>query len=386
MALAVFVVVIVGSIMVHEAGHFLTARRFGMKAERFFFGFGPTLWSIRRDETEYGVKAIPAGGFVKITGMSRYEEVDPADEDRAFYAKPAWQRAIVLAAGSFTHFVLAALLLFAAMALYELPRLEDGAPVGSTEVTQVVDGSPAADAGLREGDRIVAVDGTSIATFNEMRDVVATRAGEQIAVTFERGDTTRTVPVTLDSREVEGEQVGFIGLASNRVAFRSWTVPQAAAGVFVGEYSVPTQFRQSVVGIAQVFAPDSLATWLSQADADTPRTADGPVSLIGAGQAASALGAIGAFSAVIVLLAQLQIIIGFLNLLPLPPFDGGHLAVLGVESTVNAVRRRRGMAADWQVDPQALMPLTLAVLLVFGLFALTAIYVDIVNPISDLIQ
>ena len=386
MALAFFVVVIVGSIMVHEAGHFFTARRFGMKAERFFFGFGPTLWSVRRGETEYGVKAIPAGGFVKIAGMNRYEEVAPGDEARAFHTKPAWQRAIVLAAGSFTHFVLAALLLFVAMAFFELPRLVEGAPVGSNEVTQVVVGSPADQAGLAPRDRIVAIDGAEIATFDEMREVVAARGGEQVDLTFERDGSTRTVAVTLDTTEVDGEQVGFVGLASDRVSFQEWSLTEAAAGVWVGEYSLPVQFERSVVGIAQVFAPDSLARWLSQADGQTPRTADGPVSLVGAGQAASALAAIGAFSSVIVLLAQLQIIIGTLNLLPLPPFDGGHLAVLAVESGVNAWRRRRGVTSHWQVDPQALLPLTLAVLLLFGLFALTAIYVDIVNPISEMIQ
>jgi membrane-associated protease RseP (regulator of RpoE activity) len=139
-------------------------------------------------------------------------------------------------------------------------------------------------------------------------------------------------------------------------------------------------------GIAQVFTPDSIAAWLQQADGDTPRTTDGPVSLIGAGQVAAALGRAGAFSSVLLLLVQLEIVIGTLNLLPLPPFDGGHLAVLGVESVVNAVRRARGMTADWQVDPASLMPLTLAVLLILGLFALTAFYVDIVNPASELIQ
>jgi membrane-associated protease RseP (regulator of RpoE activity) len=88
----------------------------------------------------------------------------------------------------------------------------------------------------------------------------------------------------------------------------------------------------------------------------------------------------------LLLLVQLEIVIGALNLLPLPPFDGGHLAVLGVEWMVNAVRRARGMTGDWQVDPASLMPLTLAVLLILGLFALTAFYVDIVNPASELIQ
>lgn len=386
MALAVFVVVIVGSIMIHEAGHFFTARWFAMKAERFFFGFGPTLWSVRRGETEYGVKAIPAGGFVKIAGMNRYEEIAPGDEPRAFYSKPAWQRAIVLVAGSFTHFVLAAVLLFVAMAFFELPRLIDGAPVGSNEVTEVVADSPAAEAGLRQGDRIVAIDGAQIETFDQMRETVAIRGGEQVDLTFERGGSTRTVPVTLDTREADGAQVGFIGVASNRIALQEWSVSEAAAGVWAGEYSLPAQVRLSIGGIAQVFRPENLASWLQQADGEAEVTANRPISLIGAGQAANALARVGAFSSVLLLLAQLQIVIGTLNMLPLPPFDGGHLAVLTVESVVNAVRRWRGADTDWQVDPRALMPLTLAVLLVFGLFALTAIYVDIVNPISELIQ
>src|SRR5947209_18300662 len=96
-----FVIALLLSVMLHEAGHFLTARRYGMKATQFFVGFGPTLWSTRRGETEYGVKAIPAGGFVKIVGMTPLEEVDPGDEDRAFYQQPAGRRTVVLAAGSF---------------------------------------------------------------------------------------------------------------------------------------------------------------------------------------------------------------------------------------------------------------------------------------------
>jgi membrane-associated protease RseP (regulator of RpoE activity) len=386
MALALFVIVIVGSIMIHEAGHFLTARQFGMKAERFFFGFGPTLWSTQRGETEYGVKAIPAGGFVKIAGMNRYEEIDPADRPRAFFSKPAWQRAIVLVAGSFTHFVLAAVLLFVAMASFALPRLEDGAPVRSNQITEIVPDSPAAAVGLRPDDRIVAIDGAPTGSFEDVRDAVESRPGQQVELTYERADSTRTVEVTLDERTIDGRTVGLIGLASDQLAFQTWTPPEAAAGVWSGEYALGTQTVRAIEGIVGIFTPESLSSWLSQASGDTPRTGDGPVSLIGAGQAASALASVGAFSSVLVLLAQLQIVIGTLNLLPLPPFDGGHLAVLAVESVVNAVRRRRGATTDWQVDPQALMPLTLAVLLFFGLFALTAIYVDIVNPISELIQ
>src|SRR5215469_17617475 len=108
----IFIVALLVSVMLHEAGHFATAKAFGMKATQFFVGFGTTIWSTRRGETEYGVKALPLGGFVKITGMTSVDDVDPADEPRSFRAKPGWQRAIVLGAGSFMHFLLAFVLLW----------------------------------------------------------------------------------------------------------------------------------------------------------------------------------------------------------------------------------------------------------------------------------
>ena len=108
-----FIVALLVSVMLHEFGHFITAKKFGMRVTQFFVGFGTTLWSVFRGETEYGVKALPFGGFVKITGMTSMEEVDVADEPRSFRNQPGWQRIIVLAAGSFMHFVLALFLLFA---------------------------------------------------------------------------------------------------------------------------------------------------------------------------------------------------------------------------------------------------------------------------------
>src|SRR6266581_5281396 len=109
----IFIVALLVSVMLHEAGHFATAKAFGMKATQFFVGFGTTIWSTRRGETEYGVKALPVGGFVKITGMTSIDDdVDPADEPRSFRAKPGWQRAIVLAAGAFMNFLIAFVLLW----------------------------------------------------------------------------------------------------------------------------------------------------------------------------------------------------------------------------------------------------------------------------------
>jgi membrane-associated protease RseP (regulator of RpoE activity) len=344
------------------------------------------LWSVQRGETEYGVKLLPLGGFVKIAGMNRYEEMPEDAQHRAFYAKPAWQRAIVLVAGVFTHFVLAAVLLFSVQAFFELPRVENGERVTSTEISEVVPDSPAAAAGLRPGDRVLSVAGTEVSSFDEVRDIVAARPNEQVELTFARGSQQRSVRVTLGENTVEGEQVGFIGVAAGNLVLEQRSLGEAFAGVWVGEYSLPRQTAMTLSGIAQVFTPDSISAWLQQTDGDTPRTTDGPISLIGAGQVAAAMGRMGAFSSLLLMLASLQIVIGTLNLLPLPPFDGGHLAVVVIESVVNAVRRALGKTGDWQVDPAALMPLALAVLLIMGLFALTAFYVDIVNPASNLIQ
>src|SRR5499427_7258056 len=133
LGILIFVLALLFSIMLHEAGHFFTAKKFGMKVTQFFVGFGQTLWSRRKGETEYGVKAIPAGGFVKIVGMTELEDVDAADEPRSFRRQPGWQRIIVLAAGSFMHFVLALVLLFIIAAGIGLETGSTGTAVGEVE-------------------------------------------------------------------------------------------------------------------------------------------------------------------------------------------------------------------------------------------------------------
>src|SRR5947208_16197240 len=120
-ALAIFV-----SVCLHEAGHMVTAKTFGMKVTQYFAGFGPTVWSTRRGETEYGIKAVPAGGFVKIVGMTPLEPVADLDDSRAFWRRPLWQRTVVLAAGSATHFALAIVVAYAAAVTTGLPNRAAG--------------------------------------------------------------------------------------------------------------------------------------------------------------------------------------------------------------------------------------------------------------------
>ncbi len=381
-----FVVVLVGAIIIHEAGHFVTARMFGMKAERFFVGFGPTLWSTQRGETEVGLKAIPAGGFVKIAGMNRHDPVDPSDEDRAFYNQPAWQRAIVLVAGSFTHFVVAMALLFVAMAFFAVPRLDGGEPVVNTTVGAVEPGSAAEEGGLREGDIVLTIDGNDARDPRDAVDLIAERPGETFDVAVERAGEAEEVTVALPPTDPDGEERGFMGIGVSAVPYEQRSAGEALVATVSGEYSVWSQTALTVRGLGQAFSPESLSAWLQQADGDTPRGVEGPISLVGAGQVVGALGELGELGAVVLLMANINIVLGLLNMLPLPPLDGGHLAQLGIERGVNGIRAVRGKSTDWELSPSVVTPVALAVLMLLLGFAATAFYIDIVNPASSLFQ
>ncbi|HVM15226.1 MAG TPA: site-2 protease family protein [Egibacteraceae bacterium] len=378
MYVTIFIVSLIVVIMIHEFGHFVTAKAFGMKAEKFFLGFGPTLWSVQKGETEYGVKLIPAGGFVKITGMSSYEDTDPADAGRRFFEKPAWQRLVVLVAGSVTHFIIAAVLLFAALAFI-------GLPVASNEVAEVSDDSPAADAGLAQGDVIVAVDGVPTGDFEEVRDAVVTRGGQTVTLAVERDGVTREIETTIAERTVDGREQGFLGVGPAAVE-RPLPVGEAAAATVVGEWSVWRWTSMTVQGLGQAFSPQGISRWLGALDADQPRSPEGPMSVVGVGQAVSAFGQAGDLFAIIFMLVQLNIVLGLLNMLPLPPLDGGHVATLAVEQGVNGVRRLRGKAPSWRLDPAVITPIALAVILFFTVLTVTVVYIDIVNPATELLQ
>ena len=383
MFVAIFVISLVIAIMFHEFGHFATAKAFGMKVEKFFLGFGPTLWSVRRGETEYGVKAIPAGGFVKIIGMSSAEEVDPADAGRTFYEQAAWKRFIVLVSGSVTHFLLAILLITAALAFVGLP---DADAPATTLIEQVVEGTPAGRAKVQPGDRIAAIDGQPMSDFDEVRTYLAGRPGERIVLELVRPDgATREVPVTLATERPDGTDGAFLGVGPRPVIT---TVPlgEALGQALSGDFSVVSIARTNLEGLGDALSPTALARWFGEVDSEAPRSAEGPISLVGVGQTVNALGKSGDIFNVLFLLALLNITLGTLNMLPLPPLDGGHVAVLLIEQGVNGVRRIRGRSANWHMDPSVITPVALAVILFFVVLSVTALYVDIVKPASDLLQ
>ena len=383
MFVALFVVVLVFAIMLHEFGHFATAKAFGMKVDKFFLGFGPTLWSFRRGETEYGVKALPAGGFVRIIGMTPHEEIDPADRGRTFYEQAAWKRAIVLVSGSFTHFVLAAVLIFAALTMIGIPN-PDAAP--TTDLSVVLEDSPAGEAGIEPGDTIVAIDGREMPDFEAVRSYIKPRGGDEVVLTLRTtAGEMRDVPVTLGTEAQDGTKAGFLGVGPSPV-IEKVPVGEAVRRTAVGDFSVPYIAWKNIEGLGTALSPSGLAEWFGEVDDPGPRTADGPVSLVGVGQTVNALGSQGDNFSVLFLLALLNITLGTLNLLPLPPLDGGHLAVLVIEEVVNRVRRLRGRTATWRLDPSVITPVALAVIVFFVVLSVTALYVDIVKPASGLLE
>ncbi|MEO6205740.1 MAG: site-2 protease family protein, partial [Mycobacteriales bacterium] len=228
-----FVVALLLSVMIHEAGHFFTARHYGMKATQFFVGFGPTLWSRTRGETEYGIKAIPAGGFVKIVGMTPLEEVPPGDEDRAFYKQPAGRRTVVLSAGSFMHFVITIVLVL--IASFAIGRVVEGPPaLVATSACVASDATagcnspgsvpaPAKAAGVQPGDVVVSVNGTKIKDSEQFVRVIRDKAGVPVSLTVLRDGKSRQLTVSpaavqrpsLDDPKVT-ERVGAIGVTVQR--------------------------------------------------------------------------------------------------------------------------------------------------------------------------
>jgi membrane-associated protease RseP (regulator of RpoE activity) len=382
----IFVVALLVSVMLHEAGHFLTAKAFGMKATQFFVGFGTTLWSTRRGETEYGVKALPVGGFVKITGMTSMDDVDPADEPRSFRAKPGWQRVIVLAAGSFMHFLIAFVLLWFLAVAVGVPN-QSGPTVSvlfcvpDRQQASCAHGdprSPAALAGLRSGDTIVAVAGRPVHSWWQIGHAIKSHpAGSTVAFTIERRGRQITKRVRLAG--VTWRKGAFLGVAPVVVYNR--------AGPIHGVSYAGSQFgsiaSQSVGALGRI--PQAIPYLFAKNRATTP---GGQVSsVVGAASitgdvVAAGIGWQQKLSVVLLIVIEVNIFVGIFNLVPLLPLDGGHLAVVLFERARAWIARLLRRPDPGPVDIKRLIPVSVGVFALIVAFGLLLIAADIVNPLS----
>ena len=367
LGIGAFIVALILVIVIHELAHFAVARTFGIKVQEFFVGFGPKIWSRMRGETEVGFKAIPAGGYVKIAGMNPFEEVSLEDLPRTFGAKPIWQRALVIVAGPATHFVLA-FLCFAVWLGFVGQPVPHGVMVASVEARLGNAASPAAAAGLQQGDVVVSVDGIRHPDPDAVTAYQSEHAGEPVTYTILRDGQTQQVTMTPVLKKVAGEQIGRVGVQVQPVSVTRETegvIGSVTGGAtLVGENMVGT-----VRGVARIFGPTGIGRLFDLVFTDTQRQQTDPASVVGIGRVAGNLASEDRFGDLLFLFGIVNVFVGLLNLLPLPPFDGGHLAVLAIEK----IRHR-------PVDMRKVVPVSAAVAGFFIIFTVAVVYVDLVKP------
>jgi membrane-associated protease RseP (regulator of RpoE activity) len=356
-------------IPIHELGHLLVARRFGFKIQEYFVGFGPRLWSVRRGETEYGVKAIPAGGYVKIAGMNPYEPVVPEDLPRAYGSKPIRQRALVILAGPLSHFLVGAVLYFALFVTYGDPNT-DLVVVGDVATTLGGQTSPASEAGLQVGDVVVRVGDLENPTPDSLGRYVTQHAedhpGEPLTYVIERDGrrlSLQIVPRLVTEDRIAKGRIGFT------LGAEPLSVPEAA--VVSGEW-VGRAAWNGVTTIPKIFT-QGVGRTFSVLFSDQRRLPTDPTSLVGVSRQIGDAGARGDWGLFLGFAAYVTIFIGIVNLIPLPPLDGGHVALLVWEKITGR-----------QADYRKLIPVSAAVIIFFSIFALATVILDITEPLPTI--
>ena len=429
----VFVAIgIAASIALHEVGHLVPAKLFKVRVTKYMIGFGPTLWSRRKGETEYGVKAIPLGGYVSMIGMyppnkddgsvrpsstgmfqtlatearSRaHEEVGPGDEHRVFYRLPVWKKIIVMLGGPAMNMVLGVLL--TALLLMGFGVATATTTISDVSKCQVAAGetvdpdsadcqlTPAAAAGLQPNDTITAFDGNAVTSWDQLTEWIRASAGREVAITVLRDGTSVSTTVTpvLSARPIIGvdgrqatddagtllyQDVGFLGIGA-----QTELVPQPASSVLpmAGEnikqvagviFNLPAR----VVGVAKA------------AFSEEPRDPNGPISVVGVGRVAGEVAAMeqvpleARIGTLVGLLAGLNFALAIFNLIPLLPLDGGHVAGALYEGIRRRVAKLLGKPDPGAFDIAKLLPATYVVAALLMAMGALLIYADIVKPVN----
>ncbi len=413
-------------------GHLVPAKLFGVKVTQYMIGFGKTLFSFRRGETEYGFKAIPLGGYISMIGMfppgkdggagrnattgfmqamvqdartASQEGVAPGEEQRTFYRLPVWKRIVIMFGGPFMNLLIGVLLFGVLLMGFGTPQSSTTVatvsqcvlPATSTrQACQAGDPSgPAAAAGIRPGDRIVSIDGTKIDSWAQSTAIIRKSAGTSLTVVLERGGQQRTVTLTPRTNAVAKTDAGgaVVKTASGSVA----TLTVGFVGIGPVQQLVPQPATAVLPAVgAQIGAVANVIVHLPQRMVDVwnaafgpgQRDPNGPISVVGIGRAAGELTALNGVPVVdkvytmIGMLASLNIALFVFNLIPLLPLDGGHIAGALWEGFRRSIAKLFKRRDPGPVDMAKLMPLTFAVVVILGGMSVLLVYADIVKPVT----
>lgn len=409
------------SIALHEVGHLVPAKAFGVKVTQYMVGFGPTILSRRKGETEYGLKAVPLGGYIAMIGMyppaaavgdtsrragwfrtlvqdardSSAEGIGEGEDSRTFYRLPIPKRLVIMFGGPVMNLIIGTVLIGILLVGIGAPsvvnRVADVSPcltpTSSGACPAGADASPARAAGFRAGDTIVSVDGARTATWADVSAAFAAAAGRRLTVVVSNDGARRTLTVTPASVKAEvatasggtrTETVGRVGVTA-ATDYRPLPVSEvpAAVGAQLG----------ATVGVI-VTLPARLADIAGSVFEGRARDPNGPMSIVGAGRvagdvaASGDLGFTGKVQSLLGILASLNIFLFVLNLVPLPPLDGGHIAAAIWEGIKRGFARLTHRAAPRPADTAKLVPVTFAVVAVLGVMSVFLIIADIVKPVN----
>lgn len=370
-----FVVALLLSVMVHEFGHYITARRYGMSVSEFFVGFGKKIWSVQRGETEFGVKAIPAGGYCKIEGMSPSDQMPVGQEDRAFFKASSAKKLVVLGAGSFLHFVIGFVLLFTLFA-----------GIGTNQVlpviSQVAPDSAAQAAGIQPGDEILSINGKKVSDWYKDVEVIRRSQGRELTLVLDRNGEKISVNVSGRLTDLDGTKRYVLGIVNDVGLKRSglWVSVKNSASV------TKSFITESVKSLAKL--PEKIPALWGATVRGEKRDANGLVGVVGvarvSGEAVGSdkLTPMERLATFVLIVASLNIFVGIFNLLPILPLDGGHMAVAIADEIRAFFARLRGRPRPAPIDVAVLTPITMVVFVILACLTLLLLVADVINPVT----
>ena len=370
-----FIVALLFSVMVHEFGHYITARKYGMWVSEFFVGFGKRIWSVQRGETEFGVKAIPAGGYCKIEGMSPSDELPEGQEDRAFYKASSAKKLVVLGAGSFLHFVLGFVLLFSLFA-----------GIGTNQVlpiiNEVVPNSAAQAAGIQAGDEVVSINGKRVTEWYKDVEVIRESQGSELTLVLSRNGEEITVNASARLTDFDGTKRYVLGIVNDVGLKRSGVIVSLKNSATVTQ----SFLVESVKSLGKL--PEKIPALWGATVRGEERDANGLVGVVGvarvSGEAVGSdkLTPMESLATFVLIVASLNIFVGVFNLLPILPLDGGHMAVAIADSIRAFFARLRGRPRPAPIDVTVLTPITMVVFVILATLTLLLLVADVINPVT----